>query len=244
MNLLTKLNTIFLTFHPFLEQNVIEVNNIQELKKVFNWKKDPIVERHEVNEYKSIEDINERKKRDAEVIGTVVSNISKKTILEIGTATGITTAFMAANAPDSHIYTINILDDDIHNGTGGINTTVALKKDEIGKEYKKLGLKNITQIYENTAHWQPNIGQINVALIDGCHDTNYVYHDTLKVLAHMLPGDFVMWHDFNPSMRKKFYWIDDVCRGVELLYKKGHIKGRIYLLKDSWVGLYCIPQKT
>jgi len=239
--MINKIISLFLGRFSVLETNVIEANNIGEVKKHFNWKSSPVYERADIHEYNYIEDINQRRVRDAEVVATVVCNLKAKTILEVGTSTGMMTLLMAKNAPKSHVYTINIPPEDIINGKGGVNTTILLEKTEIGREYKRLGLKNITQIYENTATWQPNIGEIDVAFIDGCHDADFVYSDTVKILENMTSGSYIMWHDFNPRLRKNFHWINDVCNGVEKLYKKGHLTGRIILLKNSWVGLYKVP---
>ncbi|NCF69162.1 MAG: hypothetical protein GWP61_24650, partial [Chloroflexi bacterium] len=100
------------------------------------------------------------------------------------------------------------------------------------------GIKNISQIYANTATWEPNIGEINVAFIDGSHDTSFVINDTLKVLTHMKPGAFILWHDFNLSLVHNYHWIKTVGLGVESLLSDGHIKGRIFHLRDAWVGIY------
>jgi len=224
-----------------LDSKVIEANNIEEINKHFGWMEKINFKKDGVSNYQYLEDINERRLRDAEVLGTVVCNAYSKTILEIGTSTGATTVYLAKNAPQSHIFTVNIPAKDIYNGKGGINTTIALEEAEIGKEYKKLGLENITQIYENTATWEPNIGKIDVAFIDGSHDTKFVFNDTVKVLKNMPSGSFIMWHDFNPALRKKFHWIDDVCKAIEILYRKDYLSDRIFVLKDSWIGLYRVP---
>ena len=224
-----------------LERNVIEANNIGEIRKHFRWEKSPTHERKGIFEYAYLEDINERRVRDAEIIAHAVCNTDGGTLLEIGTSTGGMTALMAQNAPSSHVYTINIPPEHILSGEGGINTTIALERELIGREYRELGLGNVTQILENTATWKPDIGQINLAFIDGSHDKQFVFNDTLKVLSSMPSGGLILWHDFNPALRKKYHWIDDVCRGIELMYKKGHLNGRILVLKDSWVGIYQVP---
>lgn len=77
-----------------------------------------------------------------------------------------------------------------------------------------------------------------MAFIDGSHDTEFVYNDTVKMLKEMKPGSFVLWHDFNLELAIKYHWIRSVCLGVEKLYREGHIKGRIFHLRNSWVGIY------
>lgn len=229
---------------PFenIERSVIELNNFHELKKVFGWEEDPILDRPDIYDFDYIEDVNERRIRDTESLATVMRNVKPKTALEIGTASGMATALMSVNAPESKIYTINIPPEDIVSGEGGKLTTVALEREKIGIAYRKRNLGNITQIYANTAKWEPAIGSIDLAFIDGCHDSDFVYNDTRKVLKHMNPGGFILWHDFNPNLVKKYGWINSVCLGVEKLYQDGFIKGRILHLRDSWVGIYRVPE--
>ena len=222
----------------FLESNVIELNNYSELNKIFSFKDGPILERADIYDFDYILDVNERRIRDAESLGTMIRNSRSKIILEIGTSNGMGTVLIAANAPEAQIFTINIPPEEILNGEGGKLTTIAIEKEEIGIEYKKRSLKNINQIYANTATWQPDIGEIDIAYIDGCHDTEFVYNDTKKILPFMKKGGFILWHDFNLDLVKKYTWINSVCLGVEKLYKEGLLNGRIYHIKDSWVGIY------
>ena len=51
---------------PNLQHSVIELNNFQELKKVFGWKEDPILDKPDIYDFDYIEDVNERRIRDAE----------------------------------------------------------------------------------------------------------------------------------------------------------------------------------
>lgn len=224
-----------------LEGSVIELNNFNELKKVFGWKEDPILDRPDIYNFDYVEDVNERRMRDAESLATVMRNARPGIALEIGTANGMGTLLMSVNAPDSQIFTVNISPEELHAGKGGKLTTVALHKENIGSAFRDRNLANITQLFVNTAIWTPEIGTIDVAFIDGCHDTKFVYNDTRKILRHMKPGGFILWHDFNPQLASKFPWINSVCRGVEQLFRDGLISGRIFQIRDSWVGIYQVP---
>lgn len=221
-----------------LKKNVIELNNSNELKKIFGWNKDFKLERPDIFNFEGIEDVNERRIRDAESIATIVSNSDPKVILEIGTADGMGTVLISSNAPKAKIYTVNILPEEIHEGKGGKYTTIALEREKIGIAYKERKIANITQIYANTANWEPNFKNIDIAFIDGCHDTNFVINDTIKVINKMDSGSFILWHDFNINLMHKYHWIYSVCLGIENLYKMGILHGRIYTIKDSWVGIY------
>jgi predicted O-methyltransferase YrrM len=224
--------------YPNLARNVIGLNSIHEAKKVFGWTCDPVLSDPVIFEYSHFEDVNERRIRDAESIGVVMRNAHPLIALEIGTAEGHGTVLMAENAPNSKIYTVNIPPEEIESGKGGVLTTFAPEREKIGSFYRSKGLQNITQIYANTATWAPDIGVIDVAFIDGCHDSDFVYNDTKKITKNMKPGSFILWHDFNIGLMKKFGWIDSVCQGVEWLYDDKIISGPIFQIRDSWVGIY------
>jgi predicted O-methyltransferase YrrM len=223
---------------PRLNQSVLEVNNLVELKKNFKWDLDPILDVPIFHDFDYSEDLNERRLRDAETMGVIARNMSPRVCVDIGTAIGHSAALLAINAPLSTVYTVNILPEEVESGAGGVLTTGAFTKEQIGSYYKQRGLKNIQQIYANTATWEPDLGIIDLAFIDGSHDTEFVYNDSLKILKDMKPGSFILWHDFNLELAVKYHWIRSVCLGVEKLYREGHIKGRIFHLRDSWVGIY------
>jgi len=223
---------------PHLRRSLIELNNIQELKKVFGWSKDPILDRPDIHDFNYIEDVNERRVRDAETLATVMRNTNPSIALEIGTSTGLATTLMAVNAPGARIFTVNIAPEEIAAGAGGQHTTIALEREQIGYEYRRRGFANIEQIYANTATWEPNIGQIDLCFIDGSHDTKFVVSDTRKVLKHMRSGAFLLWHDFQIELVEKFDWIHSVCLGLEKLYEAGLLRGRLFHVRDSWTAVY------
>lgn len=227
--------------YPNLIKSTIELNNIEELKKINGWINSPILDIPTIYEFKHLEDLNERRIRDAESIGTVMCNAQPKIALEIGTSTGQTTALMALNAPEAHVYTVNIPPEEINSGKGGKFVTHALEIENIGSYYRERRLKNISQIYANTATWEPDIGTIDVAFIDGCHDTEFVYNDTRKILKNTKSGSFILWHDFNIELAPKKEWISSVCNGIEMLYEDGLLHGPILHIRDSWVGIYLKP---
>jgi predicted O-methyltransferase YrrM len=221
-----------------LRRALCELDNVEELKKLFGWKLEPVLDDPTIHEFESIEDINLRRVRDAECIGTIVRNTSPSVCLDIGTAEGHSAALMAVNAPQARVFTVNIPPEEIHSGEGGVLTTVAFEREKIGSYYRERNLANVEQILANTARWEPNVGTIDVALVDGCHDTDFVYNDSLKVLKHMKPGSFLLWHDFNLDMAVKRDWIREVCLGIEKLIGAGLVREPIFHVRNSWLGIY------
>jgi len=35
--------------------------------------------------------------------------------------------------------------------------------------------------------------------------------------------------------------INSVCKGIEKLYAEGYLKGQLFHVKDSWMGIYRVP---
>jgi hypothetical protein len=224
-----------------LSRSLIELDNVSELRKLFRWTLEPILDDPSIHEFESIHDLNQRRIRDAECLGTIVRNTRPSVCLDIGTGKGNSAALMAINAPQARIYTVNIPPEDIHSGSGGVHTTAAYECHEIGSYYRERQLKNIEQILANTATWEPNIGVIDVALIDGCHDVDFVYHDSQKCLKNVKSGSFLLWHDFNPYLVAKHDWIRDVCLGVERLLRTGELSPEVFYVRNSWLGIYRVP---
>lgn len=178
-----------------------------------------------------------REKLDAEIIASIASSINGN-VVEIGTHEGWSTFNIAANNPKAIVWTLNIHPD--HAKESGILVTDILPIDKIGTIYKKAKLTNIRQILKNSKFWNPDndkINDIKMIFIDGCHDTEFVYQDTKKLLKYLNKGSFILWHDFCPNMRDKFNWIDSVMKGVERLYKEGLLDQPIFHVKDSWIGV-------
>jgi hypothetical protein len=226
---------------PNLAANVLEVRSLECLQKAMNWPMDPLLEGEYLHAFDYLEDLNDRRLHDAEVIGAASCNGAPKILLEIGTSHGRSTTLMAKNAPDGVVYTVNIPPEEI--ADGGKNVTFAPSREDIGQCYRAQGCINVKQIFANTKTWVPDFGPIDVAFIDGCHDAAFVYNDTKKILKQCRPGSLLLWHDFNPELIRNYPWIDEVCQGVEQLYADGILRGRVLHLQDSWVGMYKVPEK-
>jgi len=224
-----------------VRSNTLPVRSLAHLKKAMGWTRDPLLEGEHLHAFDYLEDLNDRRIRDAEVIGAACCNGDPRILLEIGTGSGRTTALMARNAPGATVYTVNIPPEEI--GEGGRNVTGAPSREEIGRCYREMGLGNVRQILANTMRWEPDFGPIDVAFVDGCHDAEFVYSDTRKVLARCRPGSLLLWHDFAPDLVEPYHWIREVCLGVERLFAEGFLRGKILHLQDSWVGLYKVPDR-
>ena len=220
----------------YLNSWVYPVSSPEAFYHSQHWKKEPIISEEAIFEYQNDTHLNFRRLMDAKVLLGACCNENPARILEIGTASGQTTANMSENAPSSEIFTINIPPEEIEQG--GKYSTYAPSYDEIGKAYRDRGFTNVKQIYANTANWEPDIEGVDIAFIDGSHDSDFVFNDTVKVLKCMKPGGLILWHDFNPQMVEVHSWIKSVCLGVCRLYEEGVLRKNLFHLRDSWMGFY------
>jgi len=225
-----------------VHRNTLIVRGVENLMSAMSWKSYPQLDAPHLDQFEYLEDLNQRRRRDAEAVMAACCNVSAgSTILEIGTAEGLTTAMMSVNAPEATIYTVNIPPEEI--AAGGHAVTYAPSREEIGRAYRQAGCRNVKQILANTATWTPDIGTIEMAFLDGCHDTEFVFSDTCKVLAHCRVGSQILWHDFSPHLVQNYDWIRSVCQGVEQLYQERLISGRILHPQDSWIGMYIVNER-
>lgn len=231
----------FLNINDFknIFKNLSTFNTVEDFRRYMKWKEKPQLLEVETEERDLLVDINNRRLIDAEIISYICKNMLPRNCLEIGTSYGVTTARMAVNAPQAKIYTVNIPPEDFEKG--GKLTTHRLTKEGIGRFYREKGLKNIHQIYADTADWLPQIPPVDIAFIDGSHDAEFVYNDTIKVIKALNKGSFLLWHDFNPDLHKRYNWIYAVMQGIEYLYEDNILKGDIYHVRNSWI---CIKHFT
>jgi len=220
------------------EKNFFIVDTTRELAHFFVFEKLPQLIEDDLNKVNFITDINFRKLRDAEVLSLVAANTEPGNMLDIGTHYGRSAARMAVNSPASTIYTVNIPPEEYERG--GCLKTECLTRDEIGSFYRTKNLTNIQQIYANTKTWKipEHINNLSLVYVDGCHDKEFVYADTHRVVDRVRPGGFILWHDCSPIYRQNFEWVDEVMQGIERLLKEKIIVGNILNVRNSWIGIF------
>ena len=129
----------------------------------------------------------------------IIRYVDPKVVLEFGTAHGNTVANICKLC-NAYAFTINALPEEL----SGELTTFTLTKNEIGSVYRQYGFQHrVTQIFTNTLEFnQSHYFEkpcVDVAIIDACHDTEYVINDFLKALPILNIKATVLFHDTHPS---------------------------------------------
>jgi predicted O-methyltransferase YrrM len=163
----------------------------------------------------------------------IAKQLQPKVICEIGTAYGNLTANLLRNCPEATVVTVNAPQEAL----SGNLVTYRLNRKEIGRVYQKYGYRRrVTQLLVNSlhldlgAHLTP--GEIDLAVIDGCHDIEFVINDFNKVRRFVAPGGAILLHDTNPSQRGH---LAESYRACLLLRKQGF---DIKWIKGTWWGYW------
>ena len=163
----------------------------------------------------------------------VVAVRCPRLVLELGTAHGNTVANICHACPETRVVTVNALAEQM----SGEATTYALSKDEIGRVYRRYGFSDrVVQVWANTLQLDlsPYLAEssVDLAIVDACHDCEYVINDFLKVAPCMRPGGMVLLHDTHPSLSLHLWGSYRACM---MLRRRGF---DIRHIKDTWWGVW------
>jgi predicted O-methyltransferase YrrM len=164
----------------------------------------------------------------------IVKALQPSVVLELGTAHGNATANICRQSPRTKIYTVNA---PVEQQTGEL-TTYDLTVDEIGRVYREHGFsERVVQIFANTLHLDLSKyfkePVVELAIIDACHDTEYVINDFRKVKPYVKPGGIVLFHDTSQSLTPSH--LDGSYRACLKLRREGH---DIRQLENTWWAVW------
>jgi hypothetical protein len=218
--------------------NFTVFENIEHLKSNFNFINNGVILEPDIHSYADYTDDCDRKYHDAEVLTTIMANLGGD-CLEIGTSMGRGTYKLATNTSGT-VFTLNALPEQI----SGSFVTHALTKLQIGSYLREKAIFNYQQIYDDSLTWViPGcINDLSLVFVDGCHDQKFVYSDSRKVYDRIKSGGFIIWHDFNPTLRfsAQHSWIASCMAGVEQFCLENKIP-QVCHLRDSWMGFFRKP---
>jgi hypothetical protein len=163
----------------------------------------------------------------------IARQLQPKLVVELGTAYGNLTANLCDQLPTTKIFTVNA---PVEEQTGE-KVTYRLEPDDIGKVYRQHGFsRQVIQIFQNTLTLE--LGRylekrsVGLAIVDACHDADYVVNDFLKVEPFIKSNGVILLHDTHPSMNGHLlgsYW---ACLRLR---KQGY---DIKHLVNTWWGIW------
>lgn len=140
--------------------------------------------------------------RDFDALIGIAMKLQPRLVIELGTAYGNTVANLCRFVADLHVVTVNAPARE----QSGALTTFELTADEIGRVYRSCGCSDrVTQVLANTLTMDLSgyvaDASCGLAIIDACHDTEYVLNDFHKIRSFSSEGGYILFHDTHPSMR-------------------------------------------
>ncbi len=138
----------------------------------------------------------------ADLIALMMLTQVKKptTVFEIGTLHGSSALHFALNAPQAHVFTLDL----------PLNHSPVLNATQVDRRLAAEGQKRtlcfahlpersrISCLYGDSASFDfaPFHNAVDLFFIDGAHHYDYVKNDTLKALECVKPGGIIAWHDY------------------------------------------------
>lgn len=173
---------------------------------------------------------------DMGVVLRIARSIPAKLICEIGTAHGNLAANLLRNCPEASLITINAL---AGSQTGTI-VTYELAEHDIGRVYRRYGYHDrVRQVLTNSLkldlaqYTTPD--SLDLAVVDGCHDLEFVQNDFDKVRPFVRPGGVVLFHDTHPSQHGHLASSYRAC----LLFRRQGFD--VKWIRDSWWAYWKKP---
>jgi spore maturation protein CgeB len=222
-----------------MQMRIRTVDTIEEFKAHFGLTRDGALLEADLDLVETYCDLNERKRRDAEVLCTLAANVSGD-CLDLGTSHGRSAFKLATNlAGRGTVFTVNILPEQ-HQAASGELVTHLLPRELLGLYFRERGIPGIEQLYADTMRWtMPEaLRDLAIVFVDAAHDEENVLHDSRNTLDRVREGGYLVWHDFNPELRGTLSWIDAAMRGVERFFAAVDPDAEIVTLRGSWSGVW------
>ena len=167
----------------------------------------------------------------------IAGTVNPSLVLELGTAHGNTIANLAQLLPRCDFVTVNAPIED----QSGRVITYELSRRQIGVVYRESGFEQrVKQVYANTLSMDLSehlVDPVDLAIVDACHDQEFVINDFKKCLPHMSKTGIVVFHDTHPSRMEHLNGSYDACLRLRKLgHDVRHVRG-------TWWGIWAADTK-
>lgn len=209
---------------------------LQDVSKTFGWHqtpgKLPIVNASQLwprHEPVMVSEIEQRGYNVTAYELTVLCQLARKfqpkKMFEFGTFDGRSSVNLLLNAPEAHLYTLD-LPPDVRTLPEEAKVGERLQRPEFEGRY--------TQLFGDTRYFDYSAyrGQMDLIFIDAGHVYELVKNDTARALEVVKPGGVIVWHDFGQ--------IPGVTQAVEELYASGKAPGEMVRVRQTSLAV-CVP---
>ncbi len=162
-------------------------------------------------------------------LGILCQAVRPRAVFEIGTSTGYSSLFLAANTPpDAQIWTLDLpKPDTVTHGALTVYDRLIVKGcHEVEPCFVGHALgRKIRRVYGDSANFDflPYRRSVDLFFVDGAHTYEYVRIDTINALRCCRPGGVIVWHDYGRSGLSEDVteWLEQVNRIVPVYAAHG-----------------------
>jgi Methyltransferase domain len=133
------------------------------------------------------------------ILAWVTKSMKPRTVFEIGTYNGMTTAiFLLNSVPEARIVTLDLPVDSAEGHVSIPSDRMLVASRHLASVPQALGLRRYTQLLCDSMAFDPSayLNSVDLGLIDAAHDLVHVENDTVKMARMMVESGMVFWHDY------------------------------------------------
>ena len=155
------------------------------------------------------------------ILGRVTKSLKPKTIFEMGTYNGLTTAVFLLNSnPTARVITLDLPENSVASEAELRGDLELITSRNVALVPSILKLRPHTQLLCDSMDFDPTpyLNSVDLGLIDAAHDAAHVENDTLK-MSRMLSNDgIVFWHDYGGKgvLRPLAYYLETLARSFPI----------------------------
>ena len=133
------------------------------------------------------------------VLARATKVVNPKTIFEMGSYNGLTTALFVLNSSfDAKIFTLDLPPETAQNDSLLRSDSKLVANRQLLAVPQALGLSRYTMLLCDSMKFDPTPYQnsVDLGLVDAAHDLEHVRNDTEKMAQMMSQNGMVFWHDY------------------------------------------------
>jgi predicted O-methyltransferase YrrM len=176
-----------------------------------------------------------------------------RSVLEIGTFFGSTTANLALNVPEATVSTVDLpqglAEEQLAAGELQKDDFHLINRRRVGHAYRGVdSIDNIIQHFGDTATWDFSLAgpETSFFFIDGSHTYEYVKNDTVECLSLAERESVILWHDVDPGHPGVVRWLGEmIAAGFPIKRVEGTNLGYLKFdpekLPTAWIDARRLP---
>jgi hypothetical protein len=133
------------------------------------------------------------------ILARVTKAIQPRTVFEMGTYNGLTTAVFLLNSdPEARVVSLDLPVDSMERSAEIASDSKLVESRRLGWLPKALQLRPYTQLLCDSMVFDPSpyLNSVDLGLVDAAHDFAHVQNDTIKMAGMMSDTGICFWHDY------------------------------------------------